>query len=151
MPYIARLQATELKLCKPYKPRLCWDAGQAADPLRGVNVVVERAERNSRRLYAAVQIAAPVETVWGALTDYEGLGNFIPGLHLRHYIFCFVTSHACSCRQCNCSCSTANATHSFSAFCWMLSEQVFIESDTDNTAQLVKKRHFALHSSAQQR
>ena len=46
----------------------------------GVDVVVERAERNSRRLYAAVQIAAPVETVWGALTDYEGLSNFIPGM-----------------------------------------------------------------------
>lgn len=41
--------------------------------------MIERGERNSRRLYGAVQIAAPVETVWGALTDYEGLSNFIPG------------------------------------------------------------------------
>ena len=55
------------------------DAYAGTDPLKGVEVVVERAERNSRRLFAAVQIAAPVETVWGALTDYEGLSNFIPG------------------------------------------------------------------------
>ena len=70
--------------------------GQTADPLRGVNVVVERAERNSRRLYAAVQIAAPVETVWGALTDYEGLSNFIPGMSLGPYNLCVATSRACS-------------------------------------------------------
>lgn len=44
-----------------------------------VQVTVERGARNSRRLYAAVEIAAPVEVVWGALTDYQGLGNFIPG------------------------------------------------------------------------
>ncbi len=42
-------------------------------------MTVERAARNSRRLYAAIQIAAPIDVVWGALTDYEGLGNFIPG------------------------------------------------------------------------
>ncbi|KAL3159087.1 hypothetical protein ABBQ32_011085 [Trebouxia sp. C0010 RCD-2024] len=47
---------------------------------QSVQVTVERSARNSRRLYAAVQIAAPVEVVWGALTDYQGLGNFIPGL-----------------------------------------------------------------------
>lgn len=44
-----------------------------------VQVTVERGARNSRRLYAAVEIAAPVEVVWGALTDYQGLGSFIPG------------------------------------------------------------------------
>ena len=50
-------------------------------PAQPVDVTVERAARNSRRLYAAVQIAAPVDVVWGALTDYQGLGNFIPGRH----------------------------------------------------------------------
>lgn len=58
-------------------------AAAAADSLRGVDLVIERGERNSRRLYGAVQIAAPVETVWGALTDYEGLSNFIPGEHRK--------------------------------------------------------------------
>ena len=59
----------------------------AADSLKGVNVVVERAARNSRRLYAAVQIAAPAETVWGVLTDYEGLSNFIPGIWCKQHHF----------------------------------------------------------------
>jgi len=49
-------------------------------------VTVERAARNSRRLYAAVQIAAPIDVVWGALTDYEGLGNFIPGAMSQIFI-----------------------------------------------------------------
>lgn len=52
------------------------NGSSAAPP---VQVTVERGARNSRRLYAAVEIAAPVEVVWGALTDYQGLGNFIPG------------------------------------------------------------------------
>lgn len=53
---------------------------------QSVQVTVERGARNSRRLYASVQIAAPVEVVWGALTDYQGLGNFIPGVlsHSMH-------------------------------------------------------------------
>ncbi len=50
-----------------------------------VEVTVERAARNSRRLYAAVQVAAPVDIVWGALTDYEGLGSFIPGALIKSY------------------------------------------------------------------
>ena len=40
---------------------------------------VEKASRNTRRLYAGVDIEAPVELVWSVLTDYDGLGNFIPG------------------------------------------------------------------------
>ena len=32
-----------------------------------------------RILYAGIDIDAPVAVVWQALTDYEGLGNFIPG------------------------------------------------------------------------
>ena len=35
-----------------------------------------------RRLYAGVDIAAPAELVWRALTDYEHLDTFIPGAWL---------------------------------------------------------------------
>ena len=49
-------------------------------------MTVERGARNSRRLYAAVQIAAPINVVWGALTDYEGLGSFIPGRKLKQSV-----------------------------------------------------------------
>lgn len=45
-----------------------------------MSVVVDKPSWNSRKLYASVQIAAPVETVWGILTDYPALGTFIPGL-----------------------------------------------------------------------
>ena len=44
-----------------------------------VSLEVEPAPNNARRLYAGVNIAAPVRVVWDALTDYDGLGNFIPG------------------------------------------------------------------------
>lgn len=60
-----------------------WNAasgGSGSGGAQSVEVTVERGARNSRRLYAAVQIAAPINVVWGALTDYEGLGSFIPGL-----------------------------------------------------------------------
>jgi len=33
-------------------------------------------------VYAAIDIGAPVAAVWDALTDYDGLGNFIPGTTL---------------------------------------------------------------------
>lgn len=48
-----------------------------------VAVVVEPAGNNGRCLYAGVDISAPVDVIWGALTDYDGLGDFIPGL-LEH-------------------------------------------------------------------
>ena len=44
-------------------------------------MTVETPARNARRLYAGVDIAAPLETVWQALTDYDGLADFIPGGH----------------------------------------------------------------------
>ena len=47
-----------------------------------VEVTVEKAGPNSRRVYAAIDIGAPVAVVWDALTDYDGLGNFIPGAPL---------------------------------------------------------------------
>ena len=45
-----------------------------------VEVQLEKTSWNSRKLFASISIQAPVETVWGALTDYEGLQNFIPSL-----------------------------------------------------------------------
>lgn len=44
-----------------------------------VAVQMEQGPNNSRRVYAGVDVAAPWSNVWSALTDYEGLGNFIPG------------------------------------------------------------------------
>jgi ribosome-associated toxin RatA of RatAB toxin-antitoxin module len=41
---------------------------------------VEQGPSNSRRLYAGIDIAAPWDDVWSALTDYDGLADFIPGL-----------------------------------------------------------------------
>ena len=43
-------------------------------------MIIDKGHRNSRRLYANVEIAAPLQVVWEALTAYEGLGTFIPGL-----------------------------------------------------------------------
>lgn len=45
-----------------------------------VEVDVETAPGNARRLFARVDIAAPPFVVWGALTDYDRLGEFVPGL-----------------------------------------------------------------------
>lgn len=45
-----------------------------------VNVQVEKTSWNSRKLYASVNINAPVSLVWNCLTDYEGLSSFIPSL-----------------------------------------------------------------------
>lgn len=45
-----------------------------------ITVEVETGPSNSRRLYAGIDIAAPWSAVWAALTDYEGLHTFIPGL-----------------------------------------------------------------------
>ena len=54
---------------------LCTIYARAPD----VAVVVEPATNNARRLFAGVDIAAPVAVVWDSLTDYDGLGKFIPG------------------------------------------------------------------------
>lgn len=42
-------------------------------------LLVEPASNNARKLFAGVDIAAPVSVVWESLTDYDGLGTFIPG------------------------------------------------------------------------
>ena len=48
-----------------------------------VTVSVEKTERNTRNCFACIYIAVPIHIVWGALTDYENLGTFIPGTHFR--------------------------------------------------------------------
>lgn len=46
-----------------------------------VLVGVERGpKRNSRRVVAGLDIAAPLHVVWGALTDYDNLAAFVPAL-----------------------------------------------------------------------
>lgn len=71
--------------------RVVCSAGSSSNGAQSVEVTVERGARNSRRLYAAVQIAAPIDIVWGALTDYEGLGNFIPGANQSSICESFAT------------------------------------------------------------
>lgn len=41
---------------------------------------IERAGRNTRRIQARIGIAAPLEILWGVLTDYARLAEFIPSL-----------------------------------------------------------------------
>jgi hypothetical protein len=45
-----------------------------------IAVDIEAAPSNGRRLYASTDIAAPAFVVWNALTSYEKLGEFVPGL-----------------------------------------------------------------------
>lgn len=47
---------------------------------QGVSVEVEKTSWNSRKLFATVEVQAPVELVWERLTDYEHLHTFIPSL-----------------------------------------------------------------------
>jgi hypothetical protein len=48
--------------------------------VKDVAVDVQRTSLSSRVLHAAVDIAAPPLAVWGALTDYARLADFIPSL-----------------------------------------------------------------------
>jgi len=43
-------------------------------------VRVEDAPNNARRIFCAIDIFAPVDEVWGVLTDYENLQNVVPSL-----------------------------------------------------------------------
>lgn len=45
-----------------------------------VRVDVENTSWNSRKLFATVDVQAPVDLLWSSLTDYEHLGDFIPSL-----------------------------------------------------------------------
>ncbi|EFJ11590.1 hypothetical protein SELMODRAFT_47431, partial [Selaginella moellendorffii] len=47
----------------------------------GVTLSIEKVAKNKRRISASISMGCiPLETVWGVLTDYEGLADFIPGL-----------------------------------------------------------------------
>lgn len=45
-----------------------------------VTVHIDNVSFNSRKLLASISIAAPVDTVWGLMKDYEHLDTFIPSL-----------------------------------------------------------------------
>lgn len=56
-------------------------AGRHAPSLRVVALIVavEPAGGNSRCCYAGINIKAPIDSVWTALTDYDGLGDLFQG------------------------------------------------------------------------
>ena len=58
---------------------------------------VEPAPNNARRLYAGVDVGAPVAVVWRALTDYDSLGSFIPGACARTRLRTHPCSRAAAC------------------------------------------------------
>ncbi|MEM1309004.1 MAG: SRPBCC family protein [Cyanobacteria bacterium P01_D01_bin.71] len=43
-------------------------------------IFTEKLPNRHRRILASISIPCPVEQVWGALTDYNNLANFIPNL-----------------------------------------------------------------------
>lgn len=49
---------------------------------RTVDIAVEQGKRNSRLLYAGIDVSAPLSTLWNALSAYERLQTFIPGLEV---------------------------------------------------------------------
>ncbi|KAI3839206.1 hypothetical protein MKX03_032836 [Papaver bracteatum] len=52
----------------------------SSDNIIGVDIEIEEIGKNSRRIRSRVGIDASLETIWGILTDYERLADFIPGL-----------------------------------------------------------------------
>ncbi|GKA07581.1 START-like domain-containing protein [Tanacetum coccineum] len=54
--------------------------GNGDGEVEGVEVEIEKVSRNRRRIRSKVAIDATLETVWGILTDYERLADYIPGL-----------------------------------------------------------------------
>lgn len=52
-------------------------------PSRNVEVVIEKGARNSRCVYAGIDVAAPKTVVWDALSAYDELHTFIPGLKIN--------------------------------------------------------------------
>lgn len=63
-----------------YQRVLCLAGCALAATCSGVAVEVEPAPSNGRCLFAGVDITAPPDVVWQALTDYDGLDSFIPGV-----------------------------------------------------------------------
>ncbi|KAL7584864.1 uncharacterized protein LOC111908763 [Lactuca sativa] len=45
-----------------------------------IEVKIEKLSKNRRRIRSKVAVEASLETIWGILTDYDRLADFIPGL-----------------------------------------------------------------------
>ncbi|XP_019055134.1 PREDICTED: uncharacterized protein LOC104608311 [Nelumbo nucifera] len=52
----------------------------------GIDIKIEKLGKNSRRIQSCIAIDASLETVWGILTDYERLADFIPGLSVSQLL-----------------------------------------------------------------
>lgn len=51
-----------------------------------IEVEIEKISKNRRRIRSKVEIEASLETIWGLLTGYERLAEFIPGLVVSEVI-----------------------------------------------------------------
>jgi hypothetical protein len=49
---------------------------------RSVDIAVEPGKRNSRLVYAGIDVSAPLSALWDALSAYDRLQTFIPGLEV---------------------------------------------------------------------
>ncbi|KAI3506524.1 hypothetical protein L2E82_19744 [Cichorium intybus] len=60
------------------------DLEQVSEPppteVDGIEVEIEKLSKNRRRIRSKVSVEASLETIWGILTDYDRLADFIPGL-----------------------------------------------------------------------
>ncbi|KAL2630283.1 hypothetical protein R1flu_014969 [Riccia fluitans] len=54
--------------------------------LDAVEVTVEKIGSNMRKITARISVRASLEDVWSILTDYERLGDFIPGLAVNELL-----------------------------------------------------------------
>lgn len=58
-----------------------WRTADAAVAVQTTaDVEIENTSWTSRKVYARISVRAPVEVVWGCLSDYDNLGTFIPSL-----------------------------------------------------------------------
>lgn len=83
-PSTSRSNSTAFKLdhnhtSSRYRRRL----HQNVYAVSGVSIDMEVGPSNSRFIFAGVDIQAPPESVWQALTSYENLQTFIPGLSVN--------------------------------------------------------------------
>lgn len=46
----------------------------------GIDVEIEKISKNRRRIRSKIAVEASLQTLWGILTDYDRLADFIPGL-----------------------------------------------------------------------
>jgi len=54
--------------------------GEEVNESGDLGFVIQKMKKNTRRIHAAVEILAPASTVYGLLTSYDTLADFIPGL-----------------------------------------------------------------------